>query len=320
MSKQDPSQTRETSAFRRMRGCLCFIIFVQCIGVGGRYLFTSHEIESDVYGWLYFDHDWPESVAQTIDNAGSVLTLTMGCCLCITEILRWRRPDLTRRTPLLRLTQVASLWIAIWMLVTAMTHMMRADVYAELTLAEHAVRYTAPVALLVGLEGTLRSSPTTDHWKASRLWGDPASIWLLVLSASATFAAHGYKAIECYGQFTDLILLSDLQWTNLGWGQKTTERILVAIGALDILVAFLLLSVRSRFAAFYMACWGLVTATSRMTALGLDAWPETLIRAANGGVPAAIFIYWVTLRKCDETYQASTCQPETTDPLSQGAP
>ncbi|MFG0265712.1 MAG: hypothetical protein ACF8AM_11275, partial [Rhodopirellula sp. JB055] len=101
----------------------------------------------------------------------------------------------------------------------------------------------------------------------------------------------------CYAPFIDLILLSDMQWTEFGFRQASVERILVVIGILDILVALALLIFRSRAAAFYMVVWGLVTAASRMTALGMDAWPETWIRIANGGVPLAILIHWSWTRR-----------------------
>ena len=54
---------------------LRWVVVIQCVGLGGRYLLSSGETESDIYGWLYFDLLWPERICQGIDDAGMVLTL-----------------------------------------------------------------------------------------------------------------------------------------------------------------------------------------------------------------------------------------------------
>ncbi|QDS94257.1 hypothetical protein FF011L_30360 [Roseimaritima multifibrata] len=277
-----------------MLECLRVIVVIECFGLGGRYLFSSFETESDIYGWLYFDCHWPETIAQGIDNAGSLVTLIAGGLLCLTGVLMASRPSESPPPKIVRrIDQAAALWIAVWMLLLAAAHMMRAAVFAELALSEHAVRYIAPLALAVcGSAGLPARSAAAPHLNRSRY-----IVLLLTVAAAFTFAAHGYKAYECYAPFTDLILLSDMQWTETGCTQATAERILVVIGVVDILAALILLIFRSRLAAFYMVVWGFVTAASRITALGADAWPETLIRIANGGVPLAILIYWMTLRE-----------------------
>lgn len=273
-----------------MAVCLRIVVVVQCFGLGGRYLFASLETESDVYGWLYFDCHWSESIAQSIDNLGALATLFAGGVLCLNGLLI-RKPmgDSSWSRVVGWLDRTAAVWIAIWMLLIAAAHMMRAAVFAELSLPEHAVRYIAPLALAVcggvGVASCVSSSRTR------------IAVIMLAVAASCTFAAHGYKAYQCYAPFIDLILLSDMQWTNAGFTQATAEKLLVAIGIADILVALVLLAFRSRIAAFYMVVWGLVTAASRMTALGMEAWPETLIRIANGGVPLVILIHWTTKRK-----------------------
>ncbi|MEO9590281.1 hypothetical protein [Rhodopirellula bahusiensis] len=267
-----------------MAVCLRVVVVLQCLGLGGRYLFSSFEMESDVYGWLYFDCSWSESLAQSIDNAGALLTLISGGFLCVTGWLMWKMPAESRWFGVVKnLDQAAAGWSGLWMLLIATAHMMRAAVFAELSLPEHAVRIVAPLALAVCGVGAAPSS------SAGRT---RFAVMMLTVAASFTFAAHGYKAYACYAPFTDLILLSDMQWTDIGITQATAEKVLVVIGVVDILVAVALLVFRSNAAAFYMVVWGLVTAASRMTALGIDAWPESLIRIANGGVPLVILIHW----------------------------
>ncbi len=328
MKKPPQPAPRETAFPRRLplglhSLVLRIVVVIQCFGVGGRYLFSSMETESDVYGWLYFDCHWSESLAQSIDNAGALMTLVAGGLLCLTG---WRMTKPMNESPrdeiLRRLDRAAAWWVALWMLLNTAAHMMRAAVFAELSLAEHAVRYAAPIALALfsgardrapGGTGHVNDSDTGDLFGEhatkvapkldvdTRAFSQPrrtrVAIHILVVAAAFTFAAHGYKAFECYAPFTDLILLSDMQWTDTGCTQTTAEQLLVAIGIADIVVALALLLIRSRLAAFYMVVWGSVTAASRMTAFGFDAWPETLIRIANGGVPLAILIYWMTIRK-----------------------
>ncbi|QDV23526.1 hypothetical protein [Aureliella helgolandensis] len=283
----------QRSAIRRLDGGLRAVIAMECFGVGGRYLFGSFETESDIYGWLYFDCQWPEGLAQGIDTFGAILTLATGLLLCLTGwAKRWQSSQSSWTGLVRNLDGPAAAWIAAWMLLLAMAHMMRAAVYAEISLAEHAVRYVAPVALLLLGRGLVPDVAAERRSTPSKL-----AIRLLLVATSATFAAHGYKAMEHYGPFTDLILLSDLQWPQWNLTQETAERLLTTIGVVDLVVAFLLLASQSRAVALYMAAWGFMTAASRITALGVDAWPETVVRIANGGVPLVIAVYWLTLQK-----------------------
>ncbi|MGB7326047.1 MAG: hypothetical protein WBD31_14335 [Rubripirellula sp.] len=278
--------------------CLRLVVLVQCIGVGGRYLLSSVETESDVYGWLYFDLHWPEALSQTIDDTGMTLTLGAAVVLGITGWCRLLCDQSSIGASIAhRLDQAALLWVAAWMIALSIADMARAAVYGELALAEHAVRYAAPLALLM-LTRRNQSPPKTldDSHNSARY-----ALTLLVIAASATFVAHGYKAIDRYAPFTDLILLSDLQWTGFGLSQSTAERVLVIIGAVDGIIAIALVAFRLRFAAAYMGVWGVITAASRMSALGYEAWPETVLRAANGGVPLAILLFLIAQNKSTST-------------------
>lgn len=140
--------------------------------------------------------------------------------------------------------------------------MIRATLWAELTLAEDAVRYVAPLALAILIHRPLStgSGELTGDAIARGIPSARVAVGLLLIAASATFAAHGYKALMCYGPFTDLILLSDLQWTHFHFSQATVEQILVVIGVIDLLIAFLLIVTRWRTVALYMAVWGIVAA------------------------------------------------------------
>ena len=269
--------------------CLRIVILLQSIGIGGRYLLSRNESESDVYGWLFFDHGWPETVAQQIDDWGTIACFSAGWAIVLAAVIGVAIRGRARQTSIegfrtSRLQQVATslaaMVVAIWMLAVATTHMARGGVYAELTLGEQAVRFAAPLVLMV-----LTLQP---RWRRLAL--------LLLLGSSAiTFLVHGYKAIQCYGHFTDLILLTDARLTGMSLRQSTAEFSLVVIGIIDIAVAVLLVATRWRWLAGYMVLWGAITAASRMTALGWPAWPETFIRATNWGVPLACLLLLRTL-------------------------
>ncbi|TWT74734.1 hypothetical protein [Allorhodopirellula solitaria] len=299
------------SARNWLDGCLRIVIAVQCFGLAGRYLFSPNERESDVFEWLQFDFHWPEPLVQSIDNAGAWLTLAAGLLLCVAGIVRPRMdPESMLGRSLRWLDGTAALWIAVWVFTMAVAHRMRATLYADLTFAEDAVRYVAPLALLLLINRpTRRLEIERGGFQAER-----AAVILLMLAAAATFAAHGYKAIECYGPFMDLVLLSDMRWTQFYPSESTVQRSLVAIGVVDLLVAILLVVARWPAVAFYMAVWGGVAAASRMTAFGFSAWPETLLRAANGGVPLAILGYWIVSRRQRSVQPETTASPDTSTP------
>ena len=305
MSRTELNQADTTQAVRRMDFWLRLVILVQCVGLGGRYLFSSYETESDIYGWLYFDCDWSESLAQSIDNFGSWLTIIAGVLLFCIGVLHKRLTNQSRWLNLFRgLNRTAALWIAIWMLLISLAHMMRTSVFPELVPAEHAVRFGAPLALLFSGQAIFRQRERSETFYATKI-----AIAILMLSACVTFAAHGYKAVQCFGPFTDLILLSNLQWTEIDLSQTNAERFLMAIGVLDIVAAIGLIAARSRLAIYYMAIWGFVTAASRMTAMGVDGWPEFLLRFANGGVPIAILLYLMANRKLlDDTHPQNSIE------------
>jgi len=275
----------KSSSLHTVLWCLRIVICLQCLGVGGRYFFSPNESESDIYGLLYFDSDWPEPLAQRIDDGGTLACFASGIAilLCAT-ISRFRvatsrsaTNEVSSRSRIGAVIEIfAAAFITLWMLTLASTHMLRGAAYAELSLGEQAVRIAAPLALLL------------LSVRKQRL--EPIVRWLLIVACAATFTVHGYKAIECYGAFTDLVLLSNTRFTNFEIEQSTIETALISIGVIDVILAALLIVTRWRWVAIYMVIWGMITAASRMTAAGWGTWPETLIRSANWGAPLVVFL------------------------------
>ena len=73
---------------------------------------------------------------------------------------------------------------------------------------------------------------------------------------------------------------------------ETTLLLMRIIGWQDILLACALLLFRHKALLYWVACWGIITAFSRMTAMGFTVYDMTLIRAANGGLALVLLLFW----------------------------
>jgi len=255
------------------------------MGVAGLYLFSVNESESNIFGFLFFDVGWPEKLVQRIDDMGAYGCVISGTLLILVGVFSIGRFDCVPRRRW-RVAQwldcVALIYVATWMCLLAVAQMLRGEMYAELAIAEQAVRFATPFALFLLLLGSAERPGGL-----ARIAGI-----ILLLATVATFGSHGYVATQLHGPFVDLILLTDMRLTKFGMGQSSAEILLGTIGWADIIVAALLLLTRWRWIAVYMAIWGLISAASRMTAFGPVAWPETLVRAANAGAPFALFLIY----------------------------
>jgi uncharacterized membrane protein YkgB len=78
--------------------------------------------------------------------------------------------------------------------------------------------------------------------------------------------------------------------------ESTATTILQVIGVVDILVGLaVLLGVRSRVLLLYVAAWGTIAAFARMVHGGFWQFPDTLIRAANGGAALGLYFRYHSL-------------------------
>ena len=274
--------------------CLRWVVAFQCIGIAGRYALSANECESDVYEWLFFDLGWPEPTAQLIDDLGAYGCLFAAILLVlngfIAGLLASQEPSHGRQPSRWEwysrwIDTLALFFVAFWVLGMAATHSVRGEVFAELTLGELAVRVLVPIALALLI--------CEFDYSSQQLLA--VATWLLTFAVAITFAVHGYKSLLWHGPFVDLVLLSDMRLFHLGIEQVTAQDFLTVIGWCDIAVAVALLTTRwpsatLYLATWYMATWGGITAASRMTAYGLVAWPETLIRTANWGAPLGLML------------------------------
>ena len=261
--------------------CLRATTALQCLGIGGRYLLSRFESESQIYGLLYFDFGFPEHTAQLADDIGGYACLLSAVGILAAGFVAAISKQSLSETIIhrLRFIEISALsFVIFWSIGMAISETVRGDLFARITLLEEAVRIATPATLLLFLMDRKRS----NH-------GMVSGTLILLVATSLTFASHGYKAIELYGPFVDLILLSNPCGITLVTDQQTAETLLLIIGWIDIAMAILIIVLRWQVIAIYMAAWGLLTAYSRVTAGGMDAWPEIFIRAANVGAPLTLF-------------------------------
>lgn len=266
-------------------------LLLQALGVSAALLFAAMEQESDIYGLLYFDWAWSERTAQQVEDYGTIGYLIAAALVVVASRIPgnpacWQAPLLA--------------YVFFWQLLVAVTATARGGQFmSELILPEQMVRYACPLALITLLPWNGSESLAPRRCERSR--------WLLRVAAATTFAAHGIKATCLAPSFVNLIM-----GTFPSLSEDTAGHALRIIGLIDIALAVLILSTRWQTVAWYMAAWGLITALSRMTALGLAAYPDVLYRAANCGVPLAIALSWrvaVRNRTCNAIGRLAAGRP-----------
>jgi hypothetical protein len=163
----------------------------------------------------------------------------------------------------------------------------------------HAVRFAAPVALLLFIAFPGREQESKIEWVLR--WG-----------VAGTFIGHGLCALWMKPSFIDLIVgtlnlflgdpiltagsLEALEeaFAVAASRQAFAELALPIIAIQDFILVALLVLPRKRIKtiALWMAVWGFVTAVSRMTTYGWDHWHDLALRICNGGIPLFLWVYW----------------------------
>jgi hypothetical protein len=149
--------------------------------------------------------------------------------------------------------------------------------HAEWAPAAHALRYATPFALAL----LAMKEP----------FGEAQVTMLLRVSLAFVFFTHGAEALLHFPRFIDLIIGSSENL--LGWRvtESQAKSILTAIGVADVVAGVLVLAKPAPALLWWMAAWGLITAFSRITCLGWDAYREVLLRATHFLVPLALVLY-----------------------------
>ncbi|MBW3597347.1 MAG: hypothetical protein KY475_08735 [Planctomycetes bacterium] len=147
--------------------------------------------------------------------------------------------------------------------------------FSEIAPPAHALRYLTPLALAVLVATQRAGAAESMHW-------------VLRLGTAAVFLSHGYEALLLHPGFIDLVISSGQNLLGLRIEEAGAAAALRVIGAVDIMVAIVLVARFWPALLWWMAFWGLVTAFSRMTAYGWGAYPEVLVRTTHFLVPLAL--------------------------------
>lgn len=180
--------------------------------------------------------------------------------------------------------------------------------YSEWSLAGQALRYGSPLILLILASGSKIGIP--------QRWRLPLSTGLLRLLVALVFFTHGYLAFLEYPHFVDLIIGTSANIFGSRLSEASTGVLLKWIAGIDFCVALAVLIYpkplfmprklwplpfcHSRIhrvilptLMLWLAAWGLVTALSRITSLGipigLSQYPELLIRTSHVLGPLALW-------------------------------
>lgn len=278
MSEETPRPTliADARTSRAVTLCMQFIVSWMCVGgaVAAWHARDGGAMAAPLM-WLMWGG---VSVETTTRAAGTVLML-----VAVAIAMRPNKPAL----------YMAGLWF----FVAAVLKFNKGGDFARLTPLADAARYVAPLAMTMLLvRGEVARERLDGQAKAFE--------WMLRIGAAATFIGHGAEAFKLNPEFVPLIVNTG-ERIGMAISENAAHQAMRVIGAIDILVAGMLLAFRWRTIAAYMAVWGFATALSRMTAYGFSWTHETLIRLPNGGLPLVLLVWWQMSRGA-----AKPAQPE----------
>jgi hypothetical protein len=154
--------------------------------------------------------------------------------------------------------------------------------YSEWALLTDAPRYLTPVALTAWYA----AAHTAGQWREG--WRQTAA-WVLRMALAAVFATHGAEALKGNPAFVDLIISSGGNLLHVRVAEGSARTILQLIGLMDCGIAgAIILWARPAILA-WAANWAAVAAFARLTANGLGAYPEVLLRASYFLGPTALW-------------------------------
>lgn len=172
--------------------------------------------------------------------------------------------------------------------------------FAEWVIGAHAARYTAPLALLALFFVPLgRWLGPANHLRAAG--------YILRAGLATVFFVHGLEAFLQHPRFLDYILMTTHNFTGYYMAEATAGMLLQIIGVVDIIVAALILVKPHPAVLYWAAFWGLITAFSRVTSLGVEHHYEVLLRFAHFLGPIAL----VCMLKAQRAYAAGAARPAT---------
>ena len=264
-------------SYARLACGLRWIISLQCFGYAASLAVPSH-----LNSWLLPLQG--DAFAGSVDTTIALILWVAGCALPFLGRASLQASQAKWSCPVFRCDVALLCFVAGWAFVNAVLswQMNIEDKFAATDPFGHAVRFVAPVALLVFVTGT------GSYLKLG---------WFLRIGIASTFIGHGLAAYWLKPGFVDLIVgtidtFLGSDWRLAAEREKIALLLLPWIGRIDFLLACLILlpTKYRKTIALWMGIWGFVTATSRLTAFGIERWPDLIIRAANWGIP--LLLWW----------------------------
>ncbi len=251
--------------------CLRGIVTLQCVGA----FWQSRVGETAIFEWLWLGVRLSESTALAVADAGAYVVLAAGVASLVAPLGPW-------------------LYVVVaWFLATAMAEtLLGGAAFTALTLPADAVRIMAPLLLVWWPEETETAPPLLSSDRLDQLLG---------LAVASTFAAHGWEAFQLHPRFADYLFVASEMVGGERFSTSTAHGLLIVIGIVDWLVALAVLAgMRWRPLLLYMTFWGTLTALARVVHGGWWGIPKCLVRAANAGVPLALYLWSRARQPYDE--------------------
>lgn len=281
----DSSNADQHKPYGTIATVLRATVALQCLG---NWRWMTQIQETPLLHWMLDPADigglaWAESTALAVQQ-------TLGWSLLLAALVVVWRPHQIVLAALF----VVQLLIAIAMWRIADGYPLKASwlspsVVLLFPFATQLLRIAAPLGLL--LVEHARAKPSADVTAMHR------AMQLLRWAVAIVFVAHGIEALQLNPKFTDLLIGSTQRTLGVELSETSAERMLMAVGVIDIVVAITCVCVRSLAIIGWIALWGGLTACSRIVALGWEtAWHEALTRVPHCGVPMAVALWWHLLK------------------------
>lgn len=149
---------------------ICFAI--RCFG-GDAYLWNPMERDSDLFGVMFFDWQWPESTSLHLENWAVTIMVVAGLWVVANPLIARYRSAGDPSKNELRLERLLLALAVCWELALALAITWRGGrFFSQITVASHGLRIAVPLALLLNH----RSVPM-QHRPGGFAVGHGADVW-----------------------------------------------------------------------------------------------------------------------------------------------
>ncbi len=251
-----------------IKATLRVTVAVQCLGAAAQRL--SAGTVSPVAEFLIVDVQWLEAQAWQLDNGVAYGLMVAGVLIAL-------RPAWPVLLP-----------VTVWFIAVAAIPVVRGvNPTSAIEFVAEGLGYLSPLALMI-----------LDFWppRFKSHWGRTVvAMWMLRLAAMETFFGTGLLAIlHSVEPGPSLVLFQEVarQLRGAPLSDVAARAGLGVMGGLFMAVALNMLATRSKPVLMGAMAMGFVSSFSRMVESGPAAFPETLVRFAQIGVPLVLLLYF----------------------------